>query len=803
MNLSEMVSQEACEYIQNICQTHKDYFCQFGVDFDEKDVLSVVSFFGHDISTLQFSSAFLVVYLPTLKKGSLSKLDLFQEKDFPIPVAFIDKNCECVSIDTTQWRALEPDEILHVFAEDGTFSRLLSKFSVREGQLAMASHVINALNTGNVVQIEAGTGVGKSLAYLVPAIYFAVLNDTRVLISTAGISLQQQLIEKDIPMVLQALNAPITASIAKGINNYVCYKKYIERQGALAIAQDSLAGEVFDWISKTNTGDIVEMSLSGAEKIIKEVTASHDHCSRHACPHIEKCFLRKARERMEEAKIIVTNHNLFLMDRNIRSISNESGGAIPEYSHVIVDEAHRLSEIGVSVFSNSMSKSTIERVFARIHGKSKKTRLTTILRPSSGGNEERKQARNITARVRKLMDYILKSLNEYEDLVRKEIRTSIKRVEDLHTKELLIADCIVKKPIAVLIESISISLDRLRALFRDVKKFSKDFADVSVHDQYLWERCVESVRTMHSFFKELGNPDEVENHVLFVREEEEKIEMHRMALDLSDTMYRILLEPIRTIVCTSATLSDSSVLHMWQRNLDPSQKKIIRVASPFLYDEQQLIAIPQDAPNIKKDVQGYTGFLSGMINAFASMLEGSTLVLFTSYNMMLDCIQQLKAGGIEKRFTLLIQSKKETRERLISRFKTETACILFGVDTFWEGIDFPGDTLRMLIIARLPFKAPRGVYSRARHEHIRAQMLDPFRSLSVPEAVQKLKQGIGRLIRTEEDFGVIVIGDRRVLMWKEFTDALSHSKLCIRDSADMAIKVRGFLDSFGAIHPEE
>ncbi len=791
MNLSDILPDRLHDAIiaQYSQQTTAIWF--FGITCDDLGEFSAIVFAEKDRLPALSNSDLLIIYLPERANIQKQRQEMSVE-DIPIRVVFIDHRARILTADEDDYAAVSLEEIESVFSEDGMLAVHNSQYARRDGQVDMALQVMKTLNDGGIVQVEAGTGVGKSFAYLIPAVHFSGLNNTRILISTASIPLQRQLISKDIPAILGALNSKLSAALIKGIQNYLCLDKLNQHDDFFDDFDEDLITQLRTWANSTETGDRDEVNIPLSDAEWYSVAADHDHCSIHSCPNSSRCFLKKARNTAYTAQILVTNHHLFLIDRDIRSASHEAVGVIPRYSHAIIDEAHRLSDIARTIFSEKIGSHGVLHVLRRIHHQSKQRLLSVLFaqRGAGSGYDERKTTYIQT--IRNLIEQLSAAMQEFDQCMMQEIDDSEYTIPNAGKKELLLQACSHVKEYRVISENICLILEEMLTVLQSVRRYVEEVTEIEKHILYRFTQITHRLGELRHFFDHLKIPEQGDTNVQFVQQTDKSIHVWNIPLELGDLFHEKCIVPLRSIVFTSATLEACEAIHAWQQGLSVEEKRIHRVESPFHYEDQQLLAIPTDAPLVKRDPKQYVVFLADLIEKLAAISNGSMLVLFTSYQMLNDCAQRLQERGVSRSFTVLQQGSLP-REQLLARFRKETSSILLGTDSFWQGIDVPGDALRMVVITRLPFKAPSGVFAQAREGYIRSQGKNPFMHMSVPEAVQMLKQGVGRLIRNEYDYGVVVVTDTRILQWKErFIDALPRSQYKCLPSTELIVDIAEF-----------
>jgi ATP-dependent DNA helicase DinG len=719
---------------------------------------------------------------------------------------------------------LDPDSIIAALEEGGAVAARLPVYEVRQSQLDLMRLVIRAFNEDALAAAEAGTGVGKSFAYLLPSLSFALLNDERVVISTATINLQQQLFEKDIPLVATALpkvlpksslgaknsdpEKTVKAVLIKGRGNYLCRRRLedaLKEPSLDAEENDSLEAIVL-WADKAETGSRSELSFVPQEGLWSRVCSEGDLCLGLRCPERERCFVMALRREAADANILVVNHHLLFAD-----LAARQGGAgydntvvLPPYRRVIIDEAHNIEEAATSFFSGEFSRVGIFRSLARLYRKNRRgtARSGLLLRLASLLSSEQAKA------------FFGDGLDG-EDKIAANIDKVRNAVEDLDEAGLeLCAGDGVFRLISQKDEAISSGLKgpllslkkNIQALTGLVRDMLERVPGDTTEEGLIWEtraliRHLENAGNLCASFLEYGeNPDKVlwiEKHsgnrgdwALFTE----------TPLEVAHNLKDSLFEPNKTVVCVSATLTvgqgDAS-FNYWKNRcgLDLLEDRELLSGiypSPFPYHSSVLLGVP-DAP-----MPTETGFSDFVDKAAAELCEiagGSALVLFTSYSALKSAFETAKPL-LEEQGIRVLKQGDDDRSRLLKTFLEDKSSVLFATDSFWQGVDAPGDTLRMVIICRLPFRTPNDPVFEARCERLEEAGGNSFMDLSLPEAVMKFKQGFGRLMRRSSDRGVVAILDSRLLKkqyGRIFLQSLPETRTCFDSLKDLLRSVEDFL----------
>lgn len=663
---------------------------------------------------------------------------------------------------------LKEEEVVSFLRSDGPLAGALPAYEYRPQQEAMVVEVTRALNEEKCLLMEAGTGVGKSMAYLVPAVMWSLQSGERVLIATHTINLQEQLWIKDVPLLTKAIKEPFRAALAKGRQNYICLRRWFSVfEGSHLPEEAGFYARLLMWLTATNTGDKSELNFSPVEnELWLNVCGEADGCVGPRCLHHRDCFVNRARKMAEEADLIITNHSLLFSD-----IKAENK-VLPAYGPLIIDEAHHLEESATTYLGRQFSQSAAYRWLGAA-GKAL-TKLAEKAPPADGLKwvQALKQAQETRLEAVEavrlffmlLWDAAVESLSDVEkEYSRYSLRLS--RLEPDH---------------GALLESGEKCVMILRKFIDDLKSCANIMEVWSLSEE-AWVGGARDTAQISlggevlagdfQFILAGGDPDfvywaELEHSP---RTQNRNCALIAAPINAGAILYERLFKNKKTVILTSATLAVSgNFLHFMERNgLDYiSEDRLIKALfdSPFVYDQQALLCISRDLP-----VQGSVDesvYFEKLEYALFKLLEtagGRTLVLFTSHRTLREIYRRLKPGLESIDICLLGHGIDGSRTRLLEEFKKDERTVLFGASSFWEGVDVPGDALTCVVIVKLPFMSPAVPVVEARLEDLARRAKDGFRLLSVPQAVIRLKQGFGRLIRSGRDRGCVVILDRRIL----------------------------------------
>ncbi|MDR2842301.1 MAG: ATP-dependent DNA helicase DinG [Spirochaetaceae bacterium] len=710
-------------------------------------------------------------------------------------------------------KSLNSSKIISQLEEGGIIASRLPHYESRQSQLDLMALIIRGFNEEALVAAEAGTGVGKSFAYLLPAISFALENEDRIVISTATITLQQQLYEKDIPLVISALKTKIKVCMIKGRSNYICLRRLndtLKEKALFASEEETQTLEaICEWLKITQTGSRSDLSFMPPETLWTRICSESDSCMGMRCSNRDKCFVLLKRREAAASKILVVNHHLLFADLAARKqgAGYDAAVVLPPYSRIIIDEAHTIENSATSYFTGQFGRLGIFRILGRLYrqrGRAKGGVLKNLISQyntagENGESEIQKAVDNIREAVEVLNSNALELCNE----------TYVFRF----TKD---KDSIIQNRLVPCLETLRRSLIKLTNIIENIldsiSNAKDDDANNVKDNDAVWETRA-AMRRINNIALLCGNFVEYADHPLDVLWIERKISNNKGAADwalfnlapisIAENLKEALFEKSKTVVCVSATLTVSSSFDYWTSrtgiNLavtkDDEPRKVLfgNFPSPFPYSTAVLTAAPSNTP--LPDNPEYQHFVEDAVKKLVCTSEGGALILFTSFESLRNTYNACAGDFTQKGFKCLRQGDDD-RHRLLKDFLEDTSSVLFATDSFWEGVDAPGETLRMLILCRLPFRAPNDPVFKARCELIEKKGGNSFMELSVPESVMKFRQGFGRLMRRASDRGVVAVLDGRILKksyGKIFLYSLPKTKTCFADMGTILNEVERIL----------
>ncbi len=712
-------------------------------------------------------------------------------------------------------RPIDVDELIRELRPGGRVARSLPSYEERPEQLEMLRAVGEALNKDRHLVVEAGTGTGKSLAYLLPTLAYAATNNRRVMISTNTINLQDQLFEKDVPGVVRALNFPVRAAVLKGRANYLCLRRWLAvlREENHTLAEATLLVKILLWVTETRTGDRSELRLTAEEEQAwSRVCSQAESCSPLTCPYhrVGACFISRARRAAEASHIVIVNHALLLSDLVT------SSRVVPDYQHLVVDEAHHFEEEATNQLGYSLTAGAFTEPLAILTSAGGGLEgAVTALHGSGIARERGAELAERAVRARRLATEAEQQLDAFFGAVRELLQARSSMPDGGPSLRLTRA---------VRSDSVWLSAEQrweqargaIEALRAEAAPIMQDLGEIADDDGPEQRTASARRRAVAGDADELTNGaistvadlyTELVAALLRLSDSVERMDaivtsptadtvcwvsiaggyvaggqtvlpqtahptLHLAPLDVAGHIRKWLLDEKSSVVFTSATLTTAGSFDYIRGRLGAMDAVELALGSPFDYERAALVFLPTDVP--EPNQPGYARKCAETIAEVAESLGGRTLALFTSHAQLRATYEMIRERVDRAQISLMGQGIDGPRSRLLERFKVADRALLLGTASFWEGVDVVGDALSALVITRLPFAVPTDPVFAARSE----EFDDPFGHYAVPQAILRFKQGFGRLIRSQTDRGVVVVLDRRVTSKRYGAAFLSSLPAC-------------------------
>ena len=726
---------------------------------------------------------------------------------------------------------LDAQVMSQTLSPGGTVSIKLNGYEYRPQQLAMIEKISDAFNQQKIAVVEAGTGVGKSLAYLIPAIYWATQNNERCVISTNTINLQEQLIKKDIPFLKKALGIEFNSILVKGRGNYICLRKIqaLESDQELLI-QDENQDElklIVKWSKVTKDGSKADLNFIPNSAVWEQVCSESDSCLRSKCGFFKTCFVTTARRQASKAHLLIVNHHLLFSDLSVQSLGVDVS-VLPKYHHVIFDEAHNIEDVATDYFGAGITRTGIVRIIRRLHAQSggKTTGFLNILAKKLRFANSKYRVEEFEKAIEKIQmemiprcdvivqftDDVMTAISEFivaqdvgeQNEARVRIHATIRKLPAWNETiipqvknflQLLQRFCSDLASVVDKVENANIKLgnDLLYTIVDLHTQGRRIRATMDVIEQIILKDDPENVRWI-----------EVEKR----RTAKEIVRLKIAPLDISEKMNELVYSNYKTIIMTSATLTiagqagknefDYLSRQIGFNLVEKSKLMTAKIPAPFDYKQQAIVAIPLDVP--APDSAQFAQALAEAIFEALKISEGRAFILFTSYGLLNKVYQALESR-LTKIGIASLKQGQQNRHQMLEQFRKDKTSVLFGTDSFWQGVDVEGDALENVIITKLPFKVPSEPIIEARIEAIEKRGGNAFMEYSVPQAVIKLKQGFGRLIRKKTDIGSVFIFDKRIIekfYGRIFLQSLPESRIVQGSLNSVLEEVRKFFHSHRA-----
>ena len=634
-----------------------------------------------------------------------------------------------------------PERIKSFFSPVGTLGQAKG-YEARPGQAKMAERVAEIIEDRKHLVVEAGTGTGKSLAYLVPAAYAAQELGKKAIISTYTIHLQEQLFGKDVPIVQSLVPFEFTAALLKGRQNYLCphrLKKAQQHQGDLfATGQAEQLKGLVEWARRTKDGTLSDIDFHVDAAVWAQVCSEAFACTPRHCGGPTGCFYQMARTKVLDANVVILNHALLfgLLAGAEESKESPSEGYLFPNDFLVLDEAHEVEDVAAKALGLEVRLGSLRFLLQRlVHPRTKKGVLTRI-----GDGNAVKSTLGVLGILEGAFEEILESAGLGAS-GQKRVRQPLGLKSELGPRFMDVRAQLLK-----LAEDAGDGEERNEL---------KDHARRLEASAFGLGEFLKMSREGHAYWVERRLPEEGRAH-------RGEMSLHASPVEVAERLEELVFRPDSTTIMTSATLDVGRGLEFFAKRVGAQEAETLLVESPFDYESQMRVYLPKGMPE-PSEGQRFQDALEGWIQRFVGMTKGKAFVLFTSRAMLRKTADGMAGWFEEQELRLLVQDKGNSRTRLLKEFKEDRDSVLFGTDSFWQGVDVPGEALSNVILTRLPFSVPDEPLFEARCERIKEKGGEPFRELQLPEAILKFRQGVGRLIRSREDRGQIAVLDGRIL----------------------------------------
>jgi ATP-dependent DNA helicase DinG len=663
---------------------------------------------------------------------------------------------------------IDPEETASTLEFGGSFSKFFAIYEYRPEQVEMLKAVTESLNNGHHLLVEAGTGIGKSFAYLIPAAYFSTQNNSRVVISTNTINLQDQLIKKDIPDLQNALGISLRASVLKGRSNYLCPRRLDLLRKRLPQTLDELRvlAKVLVWLQTNRSGDRTDINLNGPGErdVWVHISAEDDLCTNEIC--LERgggtCPFFQARQAAQNSHLLIVNHALLLTD------VATGNRILPEYEFLIMDEGHHLEAATTDALSFKISELDVQRLLKEIGSNTSGT-LSYLLSISKGSispsefvslNQMITRVADISFRYENQQRSFFKLLGDFINSQREG------QHETMYAFQIRVTPSTRTMPgwddVEITWDTANESIQLLSTGLTEIQKASAQLFAMGVEDA---ENVVSSLGNVIRRISEIeinvsslvGHPDLEKVYWIEVQPNGNRISLHASPIQVGPLIEKHIWHTKTSVILTSATMTTNGEFNFIRTTLGADEANELALGSPFDFENSALLYLPNDIaePNTNE----YQSQLSRAIINLCRASMGRALVLFTSYSQLRRTSKSITSSLSRDGIIVFEQGDGSSPNTLLENFKSSEKAVLLGTRSFWEGVDIPGDSLSVLVIAKLPFDVPTDPLIAARSEGFE----DPFNEYQLPEAILRFRQGFGRLIRTQSDRGVVVIMDRRIL----------------------------------------
>jgi Rad3-related DNA helicases len=687
---------------------------------------------------------------------------------------------------------LDLDQIARFFSPEGAMGRAFEGYEQRPQQVQMAQAVALSFNERKTLLVEAGTGTGKGMSYLVPAAMFAAQRGQRVVISTNTINLQDQLFFKDIPALqrimandasaeeAQEKQPPFKAALLKGRGNYLCLRRYknLRRDTNLQPEEVRALLKVQLWLPSTQTGDRAEIMLMDREQAAwGRINVTPETCTGPKCPEFRNCFFFQARRRAEAAHVVVVNHALLLADLASGNV------VLPNYDHLVIDEAHNLEDVATDQLGFAVDQLELLIYLDSLYQTGGAQTVSGLLSEvpvilQMAGTEAAyiEKAQEISAEMRPVIDGARQALYDFFLRLTNFAQAETEGNKGAYDSRLRLTKAMRQRPLWAEVEQawdnfnlrlsmLGSLLDRLEQILGSIEESMPEYDELFLRIQYLKRYAIEVRLNLGNII--LGDNEEKITWINYDRNRD-NLRLHAAPLSVAGLLQEGLFAEKETVVLASATMSIDGNFNFVKERLGVQEPLELQLDSPFDYEKQALVFIPTDIP--EPNQRGYQQKVEEALIKLCTATGGRTLALFTANSALKQTYVGIQDALEEQEIAVLGQNIDGSRRSILQRFKEAPRTVLLGTTSFWEGVDVVGDALSVLVIVKLPFSVPTDPIYAARSE----QFDDPFNDYSVPQSILRFKQGFGRLIRSKEDRGIVVVLDKRLLS-KKYGEQFLHS----------------------------